>query len=217
MKTTPGLQFKFANGDNVIEGYAARFGEKDLGGDVIEPGAFTKTISAIRASGHWLPMLWAHEQADVVGSWRDLQEDEYGLRAVGQINNAVVRGREALSLVKGGDLSGLSIGYSVPSGGRSARDGSAHLTEINLLEISLVAVPMAPKARITLKDFDGLEDYAAFLRSAGVSRREAEFVARKSWPAITAGDTPEIDFDKVLMRLDAHAADRKSWRKGNRT
>src|SRR2546421_663416 len=103
-------------------------------------------------------------------------------------------------------------GYAAPAGGRTVRDGAANLSEIRLMEISLVAVPMAPKARITLKDFDGLDDYTAFLRSAGISRREAEFVARKSWPAITAGETPEIDFDAVARRLDAYAAERKSWR-----
>lgn len=209
MKTTHGLQFKFAGGGgNVIEGYAARFGEKDLGGDIIEAGAFTKSIAEIRASGHRLPMLWAHGQEDVVGSWHELREDDAGLYALGGVNADVGRGREAVSLVKGGDLSGLSIGYLVPPGGR---DG-ASLIEIKLLEISLVAVPLAPKARVALKDFSGLEDYAAFLRSVGVSRREAEFIARKSWPAITAADPPEIDFDKVLARLDAHAAARKSWR-----
>lgn len=207
MKMTTGLQFKFAGG-NSIEGYAARFGEKDLGGQTIEAGAFQESIAEIKASGHRLPMLWAHGPEDVVGSWHDLREHDAGLYAVGGINADVGRGREALSLVKGGDLSGLSIGYMVPPGGR---EGSS-LIEIKLLEISLVAIPMAPKARVTLKDFSGLEDYAAFLRSAGVSRREAEFMARKSWPVITAGDPPEIDFTKVLARLDAHAADRKSWR-----
>jgi hypothetical protein len=185
MKMTPGLQFKFAGGaGNAVEGYAARFGERDLGGDTIEAGAFSKTILEIQASGHRIPMLLAHAQEDVIGSWLELREDAAGLYAVGGINAEVQRGREALSLVKGGDLSGLSIGYQVPAGGR---DGGS-LTEIKLLEISIVAVPMAPKARIALKDFDGLEDYAAFLRSAGVSRREAEFVARKSWPAIQAAD-----------------------------
>jgi hypothetical protein len=188
MKMTPGLQFKFANGGNVIEGYAARFGEKDLGGDIIEPGAFSTSIADINSSGHRLPMLWAHAQEDVVGSWQDLREDDAGLFAVGTVNADVGRGREALALVKGADLSGLSIGYLVPAGGR---DG-LHLTQIKLLEISLVAVPMAPKARIALKDFEGIEGFASFLRSAGVSRREAEFVARKSWPAINAGDQPDI-------------------------
>lgn len=213
MKTTNGLKFKFVGGgDNAIEGYGARFGEKDLGGDIIDAGAFTKTIAEINASGHRLPMLWAHDQAAMIGSWAQLREDDAGLYVSGTINEATERGREVLSLVKGGDLSGLSIGYDVPPGGRVAKAGAAHLTEIKLFEISPVAIPMAPKARIVLKELPGVEGYADFLRSAGVSRREAEFIARKSWPAITAADQPEIDLETVLARLDAHAAERKSWR-----
>jgi HK97 family phage prohead protease len=201
VKTTHGLQFKFADGGNAIEGYAARFGEKDLASDIIAPGAFAKSLAELQAAGHRLPMLWAHDQSETVGSWAELREDEAGLYAVGAINPDVERGREALSLIKGGDLSGLSIGYQVARGGRTDKEGVSYLTEIKLLEISIVAVPAASKARIVLKDFTALEDFAAFLRSTGVSRREAEFVARKSWPAITAGPESEPSYRPVITRL----------------
>jgi HK97 family phage prohead protease len=213
MKTTNGLQFKYASErGNAIEGYASRFGERDLHGDVIDAGAYTKTLNDLGTSGHRLPMLWAHEMGDLIGSWSELRQDDAGLYVVGTINQDVERGREALSLVKGGDLSGMSIGYRVPDEGAKWIEGARHLTAIDLMEVSLVAIPAAPRARVILKELAGLEDFAEVLRSAGVSRREAEFVARKSWPAIVAGDHSEIDIEQVLARLGAYAADRRSWR-----
>jgi HK97 family phage prohead protease len=200
MRTTVPVKFKFvSDGAATIAGYASIFGERDLAGDVVDANAFATSLKEISAAGHRLPMLWAHQQTDTIGSWSVLREDSVGLYAEGSINTAVEKGREALALVKAGDLSGLSIGYQVAGTGREVKDGIPHLTKVKLLEISLVAVPAAPKARITLKDFGDLAAYAEFLQSGGLPRREAEYVARKSWPAITA---TEEDFTPLLRTID---------------
>jgi phage head maturation protease len=39
------FQVKSVNEDGTFEGYSAVYGNVDLGGDVVEPGAFTKTLS----------------------------------------------------------------------------------------------------------------------------------------------------------------------------
>lgn len=204
MKTTPGLRFKkfVAVEDGIVEGYAARFNERDLAGDVITAGAFTRSIRDIERSGHRLPLLLGHESSEVLGSWSELREDSSGLWAVGTINTDVERGREVLSLVKRGDLSGLSIGFAIPDGGRTIRNGVPHLTEITLLEISLVAIPAAPLARVSLKDLSDLSEFSELLRYAGAPRREAELIARKSFPALQSNDDAE-HLDHVAAGIEA--------------
>jgi hypothetical protein len=198
MRTTPGIQFKFAGGDASVSGYASVFNESDLSGDVVSPGAFSQTIKEIEASGHALPMLVGHDQNSVVGSWRELSEDAVGLFVSGRINSDVSRAREILSLVRNKDLSGLSIGFQTPPDGRVIKSGVPHLEKVRLLEISLVAVPAAPRARVSLKDFSSLGDYSDFLQSGGLPRREAEYVARKSWPAINA---EQEDYTALIQAL----------------
>ena len=212
LKYLPAASFKFAGTGNEVEGYGSIFGERDLVGDIVTAGAFSKSIAQIKQAGRRLPMLWSHRQEDVVGSWAEIEQDGVGLYVRGAINQDVDRGREALALVKGGDLSGLSIGYIVPPGGSTIKGGTAFLTEVKLLEISLVAVPAAPNARIVLKDLGGIGEFAEFLRSVGVSRREAEFVARKSWPAISQSEPVEdTGIKNLLAEVNAARVDISKW------
>ena len=55
-------------------------------------------------------------------------------------------GRRAAPLLRSGRLSGLSFGYRV----REAKqeDGARELFDLDLVEVSLVARPMQPKARV---------------------------------------------------------------------
>jgi len=195
-RVLPAASFKFAGNGSQIEGYASVFGERDLVGDVVAAGAYGKSLGALKSAGRPLPMLWAHSQEDVIGSWSEMNEDAVGLYVRGAINTDVEKGREALALVRKGDLSGLSIGYVVPEGGATRVGGTVYLTEIKLLEVSVVAVPAAENARIVLKDFSDLGKFADFLQGVGVSRREAEFVARKAWPGLSS--TPETDYSTVV-------------------
>lgn len=113
-------------------GYAALFGRVDQGGDVVRAGAFGR----LRAD---VPLLWEHKGA-AIGRVEMLAEDRRGLRVIGTISDG-----RAARLVAAGRVTGLSFGYRV----RSAR-GSAprELTALDLVEVSLVAFPMQPAARV---------------------------------------------------------------------
>ncbi len=112
-------------------GYAAVFGVPDRGGDVVRPGAF-------RASGA-VPLLWQHQGAPV-GAIERIEEDRRGLRVIGRVDDAALA-----AAVGRGEVTGLSFGYRV----REARHGlRRELTEVQLIEVSLVASPMQPLARV---------------------------------------------------------------------
>ncbi len=122
-------------------GYAAIFGRPDRGGDVVRAGAFA---ASLRRGARAVPLLWQHAPARPIGRIEYLKEDRRGLRVIGRLS-AGAAGREAAALLQEGTVSGLSFGYRV----RAAEgEGPRELTELELVEVSLVSLPMQPKARV---------------------------------------------------------------------
>lgn len=71
-----------------IKGYASTFGNVDRGGDIVMPGAYSKTVKQILDSGRPLRMYWNHDDyALPIGGWDSLAEDAKGLFVGGEILN----------------------------------------------------------------------------------------------------------------------------------
>ncbi|MEQ9661830.1 MAG: HK97 family phage prohead protease [Parasphingopyxis sp.] len=115
-------------------GYAAIFDRADRGGDIIRRGAFARTLAERRH----IPLLWQHERGHVIGRIETLEEDGRGLRVIARVDNRDVAARV-------GRGSGLSFGYRVRQG-RKAR--LRELIDLDLIEVSLVTIPMQPLARV---------------------------------------------------------------------
>ena len=129
-----------------IEGYAAIFGQADLTGDRIFPGAFRPEL--IPTAEGAIKMLYQHKAERPIGRWMDIREDSRGLLVRGQIFLDTDDGERAYRLVRGGALDGLSIGFKTRRA-KSTRQGGRMLMAIDLWEVSIVTFPMAPAARIT--------------------------------------------------------------------
>lgn len=128
--------------DLFISGYASRFDEPDLSGDIVRRGAFS---AALLSRTDPFPMLFGHQTDTPIGVWDRVVEDDVGLFVAGRILGAEDPSRR---LVESRAVSGLSIGYRTRrSTDRSA--GGRILTEIDLWEVSVVAFPMLRSARIT--------------------------------------------------------------------
>jgi uncharacterized protein len=144
------LDFKFElkslDDAGALEGYAAVFGNVDLGGDVIEQGAFTKSI---QESGGQVPILWQHDRYEPIGVSSSLEQDRKGLLVKGQLNMDVQRAREARALLNQGALQGLSVGYKSV---KHVFDGPVRrLKEMSLKEFSPVVFPMNELAVASVK------------------------------------------------------------------
>jgi HK97 family phage prohead protease len=118
-------------------GYAAVFGRADRGGDVVKRGAFARALGR----GGEVPLLWQHKASAVIGRIEHLSEDRRGLRVIASLED-----ERAARLLGRGKVDGLSFGYRV----REAKSagGLRELIELDLVEVSLVAHPMQPKARV---------------------------------------------------------------------
>ncbi len=129
-----------------IAGYAGLFGVADLGGDIIQPGAFTKTLAM--QSPHDIKILYQHDATRPIGRWQIVRETERGLWVEGHLTEHVQLADEAFALVKDGVLDGLSIGFRAVRAQAGKGRIKRRLIEIQLVEISLVTFPMQPGARL---------------------------------------------------------------------
>lgn len=152
-----GLEMKFCQGEAVVlgegyevAGYASLFGLTDQGGDIVEPGAYTKSLARIRAAGGSVKMLWQHDPTMPIGIWEVVTEDARGLYVKGRLLPEVAQAREAAALIGAGAIDGLSIGYRAISAVKDAK-GLRRLTEVELWEVSLVTFPMLREARVGAK------------------------------------------------------------------
>ena len=127
-----------------FSGYASLFSLTDLSGDIIERGAFAKSLRR----GASVPMLWQHQADNPIGIWTKIAEDQRGLYVEGQLTQGVARADEAWQLISEGALDGLSIGFRAIRSKKSASTGKRHILEAELWEISLVTFPMLPQARV---------------------------------------------------------------------
>lgn len=126
-----------------FSGYASTFGNLDQGGDVVVKGAFTHSLA------HRVPkFLWQHDTAEPIGRVLKLTEDEHGLFGDFLISRTT-RGRDAYELLKDGALDSMSIGYIPEEQDFDEKTGVRELKAVDLLEISLVSIPMNEEARIT--------------------------------------------------------------------
>jgi uncharacterized protein len=168
-----------ASSEYDVEGYGSTFGNIDLGGDVVMPGAFAKSLAKHRREGTTPKMLWGHDtHALPIGVWEEFDEDSDGLYLRGRIADTQM-GKDVRTLAKMRAIDRMSIGFSIVDA-EFRKDGAFALKEIDLWEVSLVNFPMNPEAVIVAAkhQFGTPRTLERHLRDAGCSRNAAKSVVR---------------------------------------
>ncbi|MGD9979872.1 MAG: HK97 family phage prohead protease [Hyphomonadaceae bacterium] len=129
----------------IVEGYAALFGVEDQMRDIVRAGAFAASLARLYEP---LPMLVEHEPRLLAGHWNEVFEDGRGLFLRGGIDERFAGAPRAKRMI-GRGVDGLSIGF-VPVVQHRSAGGVRVLSEIELLEVSIVTHPMQPQARLNL-------------------------------------------------------------------
>ncbi len=184
-----GLTLDEVEPDGVFSGYASLFGRVDLGKDVVEKGAFSASLRARGAAG--IRMLFQHDPAEPIGVWTEIREDARGLFVRGRLAREVARAREVLSLMRGGALDGLSIGFRAVRAKSDPKSGVRRILEADLWEISVVTFPMLPDARIDMvkgrhrRRLPTTREFESWLtRDAGLTRGEARRVIARGFASL---------------------------------
>ena len=185
---------KSSNGERSFTGYGSTFGNVDRVGDIVEKGAFAKSLEEHREQGTMPAMLLHHDLHRPIGVWSSMTEDDYGLAVEGKLTQGVRDADEAYALLKDGALHSMSIGYRVVREEYNGKTGHNHLHEISLHELSLVTIPANAAAIVGgVKHEDGTPDIRELervLRDAGLSRREAKAFLAEGFKSI-AGEPVE--------------------------
>lgn len=134
-----------------IKGYGSTFGNADLGGDIVEKGAFAKTLNDKNGRVYFLKDH-RYDMDNLLGV-AYLSEDEKGLLGEYEINIETEQGRNAYSFAKQMQKAkmplGLSIGYSVIKDEWDRNNDIRRIKEVKLYEVSLTPFPMNEQARLT--------------------------------------------------------------------
>lgn len=179
--------------------YASITGNIDEGGDVVDKGAFKKTLSERRT----LPLLWHHIMPEPLGIATSLKEDINGLFYEGQINLDTTIGREKWSLIKQFKAAGHAMGSSI--GYQTIKDvideGIRHIKELRLWEVSLTPFPMNPLATVVnIKSVVPFQDLP--LAEMGMMWDSAKAEKRvRAWAG--AEDAPNEDYKKAFVWFDS--------------
>lgn len=202
-------EFKFADAEATSRGefigFASTFGNVDFGGDVVEAGAFRQTLSTKKLSS--IKMYLNHDARSIpIGKWLDLQETDRGLVARGQLTLEIPKARDVHAAMKDGTLDAMSIGYRIPPGGYEMDRGGKvrRIKSVDLLEISVVSMPMNPRASITRVKADGIRtirEFEDFLRDeGGFSHAAAKSIAARGFKALDPRDEDGADIAAMLRR-----------------
>lgn len=112
---TKGINEGFTDSDTkqgIVSGYFAIFGNKDLDGDIIDQGAFTKTIQERFPKG-LIKMLLDHDKTKVIAKITSLTEDAKGLKYEAKIGTHAI-GQDFQKMVESGLVNQHSFAFSVP-------------------------------------------------------------------------------------------------------
>jgi HK97 family phage prohead protease len=165
-------------------GYASTFGNVDLGLDVVDKGAFKRTLKDTKGK---IPVLADHDPALQIGWNLKAVEDDTGLLVNGELDLNVQKGKERASLAKTalkiGSKFGLSIGYlTIKAEPDKDQPRIRRLKELRLFEYSFVTFPMNVEAMVTAAKSLGDIDKAKFLlkelESQGIPLKDLEMAFR---------------------------------------
>lgn len=206
-----GLEFKSSAEADALpgyfKGYGATFNNKDLGDDIILPGAFDQTVEEHAKSETVPAMFYEHNSYEPIGDYLSLSVDKKGLLVEGQlwVGKGIARADQAYMMLQSKTGKGLSIGYShITPPIYDDKKKARQLTGLRVHEISPTGMPMNPKARVLTvksilddKKIITVREAEDFLRDAGnMSASEAKsFIA-----ALKSGLTAEWDASQERAR-----------------
>ena len=137
-------------GEASFDGYASVFGIKDLGKDIVQPGAFAKTLNDNDGKTH----LLADHKYTLDGRLgvAYLTEDGKGLKVDGRILTTTQAGAEAVAHI-GHSLEhsvpmGMSFGYDIVKDRWDKEKGARMLLELKLYEVTVTQFPMNESAGV---------------------------------------------------------------------
>lgn len=157
---TKGINQGFSDSDmnkGIVSGYFAIFGNKDIDGDIIERGAFTKTINERGPQGKQLiKYLLDHDKNKVVAKINELYEDDKGLRYVAKIGTHSA-GQDFQKMIESELINQHSFGFRTIKEYYDEQSKANRIKEVLMLEGSAVQF-LGANPETTFIDLKSIDD-----------------------------------------------------------
>ena len=211
------FEIKASTDARTMDGHGAVFGNLDLGGDIVLPGAFAASLATHKAAGSMPAMFWMHQWDKVPGKWDEITEDDTGLSVRGTLAETPL-GDEIRTLTQMKAVRGLSIGYQALEVDYTA-DGDRLLKVLDLGEVSIVSLAMNPLALIegvkTRLSASGeyvptRREFERTLRDVGCSTKTAKRIISNVFsdePSRDGGDLEQEGIASILESCDRFITD----------
>ena len=165
-----------------IAGYANTT-VKDRAGDVVTAQAWAKGVDNYRKNP---VLLYQHKHDCPIGRVENIVVDKKGIHVEASVSEAAEKTHGVQTLIKDGALKSFSVGFRVKDGKYNREDDSMTITDVELLEISVVSVPCNQDSLFSIrKSFDSDDEFNEFKKSL----KEADAEEIKKMRKIKAGIT----------------------------
>ncbi len=131
---------KDSEGNDVLKiGGFANASTKDRGNEIIMPDAWRKGIKNYQKNP---VVLFNHDMSKPIGTVTAIKVSDEGLYIEADISSAAERLYGTQTLIKDGALKAFSVGFYPLKGKKDTATDTLYITEVELLENSIVSVPM---------------------------------------------------------------------------
>ena len=143
-----------------IAGYANTTA-KDRAGDIITADAWAKGVDNFRRNP---VLLYQHKHDHCIGNVNKIQVDKKGIFVEASVSEAAEKNHGVQTLIKDGALKSFSVGFKVKDGKYNREDDTMMITDVELLEISVVSVPCNQDSLFSIsKSFESDSERKSFL------------------------------------------------------
>ena len=177
-----------------IAGYANTTA-KDRAGDIVTAEAWAKGVENFRKNP---VMLFQHKHDCPIGRIDKITVDKKGIFVEGAVSEAAEKTHGVQTLIRDGALKSFSVGFRVKDGKYNREDDSMMITDVELLEISVVSVPCNQDSLFSIrKSFDSDDEFNEFKKSLKEADENEIKMMRKIKAGIT--DVSEGHYHTVEM------------------
>ena len=142
-----------------IAGYANTI-DKDRQGDVVLPTAWVKGVENYLTNP---VLLFQHKPDKPIGRVEKVRVDQRGLFVEALVSDAAEKQHNIHTLIKDGALKSFSVGFRAKDGKYDNDMDATTITELELLEISVVSIPANHTSLFSVrKNFSTEEEYKTF-------------------------------------------------------
>ena len=178
-----------------IAGYANTTA-KDRANDVVTAEAWAKGVDNYRKNP---VLLYQHKHENPIGRVENIRVDKKGIFVEAAVSEAAEKNHGVQTLIKDGALKSFSVGFRVKDGKYNREDDSMLITDVELLEISVVSVPCNQDSLFSIrKSFETDSEYEEFKKSLKEASDEEIKMMRK----IKAGITDMSDGHYHTVEMD---------------